>query len=100
MAKLSPNNFIRPSDSSSLTITLLDFVKKLELHEGLFVVDGKEYDNLLYTGNDNLYFSYCFNFNTGRAVSETLLIVDTISEYSSQFVITSQGKEYSVFLKE
>ena len=97
---LNLSSFTKPSDDPPLTLSIDEFVRKLELHEGFFVVDGKEYDNLLYTGNDNLYFSYCFNFKTGRAVIETLLIIDNILEYPSQFVVISRGKEYSVFLKE
>jgi hypothetical protein len=97
--RINTNCFIRPSGDPPITISIEEFVKRLESHEGLFLVDGKDYDNILYCGTDNLYFSFCFNFKTGRAISENLLIVDSILEYNSQFVIISQGKEYSVSLK-
>jgi hypothetical protein len=96
------NSFIRPSCDKPQQLSIAEFVKIVESHKGLFVVDGVEYDNILYCGTDNLYFSFCFNFKTGRAVIENLLIVDNIEEYpsSSKFVILSQSKEYSVYLKE
>lgn len=96
---LKLNDFVRPLDPHA-TISLSDFVTIAEAHKGLFTVNGIDYDDILYCGTDNLYFSYCFNANSGRAVAENLLIVDSISEYDSHYVITSQGKEYSVFLKE
>lgn len=96
------NSFIRPSGDPPQQLSIAEFVKIVESHEGLFIVEGVEYDNILYCGTDNLYFSFCFNFKTGRAIAENLLIVDSIEEYSSssKFVILSQGKEYSVSLKE
>ena len=99
--RLSRNQYIRPGFDPLVSQPLEDVVKILEAHSGLFLVDGVEYDNILYCGNDNLYFSYCFNFKTGRAISETLLIVDDIKGLMNKaFVVTSQGKEYSIVLKD
>ena len=102
---LNSDNFIRPSDDSvAKSISIKDFAKLAEAHEGIFVLDGKDYDNILYCGTDNLYFSYAFNGNvgnTGKAVLEALLIVDNITESNSQYTILDiQGKGYSVFFKD
>lgn len=101
MPKLNLNCFVRPSGDCPYELPLSEFVKILEAHEGLFLVDGVTYDSIS-SGKDNLYFAYCFNHNTGRAVAENLYIVDKVQHYisSSNYVITAQGKEYLVFLKE
>ena len=96
---LQNNAFIRPSGDLPQTLTLDEFVRVLESHEGFFVVENIEYDNVLYCGTDNLYFSYCFNFHTGRALLETLLIVDNIEYQDSSYIIGSQGKKHSLALK-
>lgn len=99
--KLPTNSFVRPLSDSPLTTTLDEFVKLAEAHEGLFIIEDKSYDNVLYCGTDNLYFSYCFNATTSRATTETLLIVDSITRVSeSTFAIFSQGIETFVLLKE
>lgn len=74
----------------------MGFVKK---HEGLFIVEDIEYDSIN-AGKDNLYFSYCFNYNNGKAINETLFIIDEIMfDKPNQFIITAQNKQYSVFFK-
>jgi len=99
--RLERNKYIRPGFDPLISQPIEAVVKILEAHSGLFIVDGIEYDNILYCGNDNLYFSYCFNFKTGRALSETLLIVDDIKGLiGNAFVVISQGKEYSIVLKD
>mgnify|MGYP003347851870 CR=1 FL=1 len=45
-------------------------------------------------------FVLWFNFNTGRAIYENLLIVDSIIKQNSTFIITSQGKKYNICLKD
>ena len=76
-------------------------IRVLESHKGLFVIGDIVYNDILYCGNDNLYFSYCFNYITGRALAETLLIVDTITQISEQsYLIKSYGSEVLVYLKE
>ena len=93
--KISADSFIRPSHDIKHLITVL------ESHKGLFIIDNIEYDSILYCGTDNLYFSYCFNYTTSKAVSETLLIVDTITQVSGQsFLIKSANSETLVYLKE
>jgi hypothetical protein len=99
--RLNINAFVRPSGDAPWTPSIEEFMVIANNHEGLFVVESIEYDSVS-AGKDNLYFAYCFNHNTGRAIAETLFIVDKIEHYisSSKFVITAQGKEYIVFLKE
>jgi len=99
---LNPNKFVRPSgEPVNTSLSLKEFAKLAEAHGGIFVLDGTDYDHILYCGSDNLYFSYRFNSNSGKAVNETLLIVDTITEINSQYVIVdAHGKGYSVFFKE
>lgn len=98
--KLNSDTFIRP-DKLEQPITISNFVEVLEAHSGLFSVDGAEYDNILYCGTDNLYFSYCFNYLTGRAVSETLIIVDSVVKLSDiSYMINVGTKESIILLKE
>ena len=101
MQKLNLNCFVRPSGCLPYELPLSEFIKILEAHEGLFLVDGIVYDSVT-PGKDNLYFAYCFNYNLGRAIAENLYIIDKVEHYISSlnYVITAQGKEYTVFLKD
>ena len=93
--KINGDNFIRSAHDIKRVISVL------ESHKGLFIVGAVEYDAILYCGTDNLYFSYCFNYTTGKAISETLLIVDTIIQVSERsYLVKSLNSETLVYLKE
>jgi len=93
--KISADNFIRPSCDSKRLITAL------EAHKGFFIIDDVVYDEVLYCGTDNLYFSYCFNWRTSKAIVETLLIVEAITKVSEQaYLVRAGNSETLVFLKE
>jgi hypothetical protein len=98
--RLDENQFIKPSCEDS-RFTMQNLVNLLEAHEGIFVVDDIAYDSV-YCGTDNLYFAYCFNSNTGRAVNETLIIVNyniTI-ENNSVKLLDHKNKEVTIFLQD
>ena len=98
--RLGNNQFLRPSFDPLATISIEEFMRVAEKHEGLFVIEGIEYDSVT-AGKDNLYFAYCFNYHNGRALAETLFIVDKIVGLMNvAYTITAQGKEYNVILKE
>lgn len=93
--RIEKDSFVRPACDIKLLISVL------ESHKGLFVIDDVVYDAILYCGTDNLYFSYCFNCTTGRAVAETLLIVDNITKISGgSYSVRSGNLETLIFLKE
>ena len=93
--RIAKDSFVRPSCDIKLLISIL------ESHRGLFVINDVVYDAILYCGTDNLYFSYCFSYTTGRAVAETLLIVDNITKVSDRsYSVKSGNLETLVFLKE
>ena len=99
--KLSNSSFIKPSDTDQQQLTINEFVKLALAHEGFIIVDNIQYDNILYCGTDNLYFSYCFNFTTGRAITETLLIVDTIHLIAENtFIVVSQQNNHLISFKD
>lgn len=93
--QIEKDSFVRSPNDIKQVIAVL------ESHKGLFVINDVVYNDILYCGTDNLYFSYCFNYITGRALEETLLIVDTITQISEQsFLIKSANSEILVYLKE
>lgn len=88
-------SFVRPSTD------IKHIIPVLESHEGLFIINGIEYDSILYCGTDNLYFSYGFNYTTSKAIAEALFIVDTITQVSERsYLIKSDNSETLVYLKE
>ncbi len=98
--RLNSNQFLRPSFDPLAEISIEDFMRVAEKHEGLFVIENIEYDSVT-AGKDNLYFAYCFNYHTGKAINETLFIVDKIVGLMNvAYTITAQGKQYNIILKE
>ncbi len=96
---LNHSDFLKRSETNQLTIK--ELVEILEGHKGLFVIDDIKYDDVLYCGTDNLYFSYCFNCTTSKAIAETLLIVESITKVSEQsYLVKAEKSEALVFLKE
>lgn len=92
---------ISKTSNHSNQLTIKEFSDILEKHHNVFSIDGIIYDNILYCGNDNLYFSYCFNYVTGKATSEALFIVETITKLSDlSYCIKTSTSESFVFLKE
>ena len=57
---------------------LSTFLNEIYNHEGLFEIDGVSYDSVIFTGSDNIYFSYEFNPNSGKAIAETLFILSSL----------------------
>lgn len=101
--KLEQDSFIikAPSVPSNNLITLQELTDILEAHEGLFVVDNTDYDDVLYCGTDNLYFSYCFNHYNTKAMAETLLIVEKVIKVTdTSFTVVANGVESFIYLKE
>lgn len=99
--KLNTAQFIRPSTIPTSIISIADFMLVVEKHEGLFVIEDIAYDNVT-AGKDNLYFSYCFNYNSGKAINETLFIVDEIIDdnINNRFILIAQNKQHVVFFKD
>ena len=54
------------------------FINELYDHTGLFDIDGIIYDSVIFTGSDNVYFSYAFNSNSGQATVESLFILSSL----------------------
>ena len=98
--RLDENQFIKPSCEDN-KFTMQNLVNLLESHEGIFVVNNIMYDSV-YCGTDNLYFAYCFNPNTGRAINETLIIVNynIIIENNSVKLLDHKDKEVTIFLQD
>ena len=101
MSKLSSFNFIQKSSIQEEEILTLDeFKASIMNYTGHFVVDEKTYDSA-YFGPDNIYLSFAFNYITGKAVSETLFLVNKIKKLSdSKYVLIYENTEEILLLKE
>ena len=67
---------IEPVDCNGNRLYL--FINELYEHSGLFDINGITYDSVLFTGNDNIYFSYEFNINSSKALAEVLFILSSL----------------------
>ncbi len=71
----------------NINLILLD----MKNHTGLFKVNNNYYDDMLYCNNDNVYFSYCFNYTIGKAIREELIIIETIEHATEDSFIINKG---------
>ena len=95
MTKLKLDQFLRASNialSSKVRLLLSDSIEPVDLngnglslflnelydHTGMFEIDGIQYDSVIFTGSDNIYFSYAFNPNNCKAVAESLFILSSL----------------------
>ena len=108
VAKLSLDQFLRLEAFSNRVRLLLpeqaepvdrngnglsSFVTVLQDHSGMYEINGITYDSVVFTGSDNIYFSYEFNPNSRRAIVETLFILSSlqISKTSDNTYCTTHG---------
>jgi len=93
MSKLSLDQFLRNNQSSNKKTlfyfddidpvdrngeALIEFLQHLHNHCGIYEIDQSIYDSVIFTGSDNIYFSYEFNSNSGNALAETLFILSSL----------------------
>lgn len=92
MAKLSLDQFLRessvplsdkarlylPEDIEFVDKAVFPLINALYEHTGMYEINGVLYDSVVFTGSDNIYFSYAFNPNSGNALAETLFILSSL----------------------
>ena len=70
------SEYIEPVDIHG--VGLCPFLDNLYQHSGVYEINGIQYDSVIFTGSDNVYFSYEFNSNSGRALAESLFILSSL----------------------
>lgn len=115
MVKLNLDQFLRKGLlTKSKPYTMIDSASVLDEDIKKFLdtlstyneyeIESTPYDSFIFTGNDNIYFSYGFNTNTGTALHEALFILSAtkITKVSDNvYILTeSSGKEYTLRMIE
>lgn len=74
-------------------------IAELKEYKGIFILDKCVYDDILYCNNDNIYFSYGFNYLSGKAIYEDLIIIENIIKISNNLYILNKDTPTEVSLE-